>query len=78
MQYTRLLKVNMKGDDVKYVKDKLVALGYLHASTHNKFGYDTKRAVRKFQEANNLKADGIVGPLTWAALFGTLHGDEKA
>ena len=24
MQYTRLLKVNMKGDDVKYVKDKLV------------------------------------------------------
>ena len=78
MQYTRLLKVNMKGDDVKYVKDKLVSLGYLHASTHNKFGYDTKRAVRKFQEANNLEADGIVGPLTWAALFGTLHGNENA
>lgn len=78
MEYTRLLKVNKKGEDVKYVKDKLVALGYLHASTHDRFGYDTKRAVQNFQEANNLEVDGIVGPLTWATMFGTLENKDAS
>lgn len=68
--YTRLLKHMMNGPDVKAVKDRLVALGYLYASTHSTFGDDTLAAVRAFQSANGLEADGIVGPDTWSALFG--------
>lgn len=33
------------------------------------FGNDTNRAVVEFQKDKGLEADGIVGPLTWAALF---------
>ena len=33
------------------------------------YGNDTYRAVTEFQREKGLTADGIVGPLTWAALF---------
>lgn len=70
MEYPgRNLKRYRSGDDVKAVKDRLVELGYLASSTHKMYGNDTWRAVKAFQNANNLSADGIVGPLTWAALF---------
>lgn len=32
------------------------------------FGTDTLYAVKSFQEAHGLTVDGVVGPLTWAAL----------
>jgi peptidoglycan hydrolase-like protein with peptidoglycan-binding domain len=32
------------------------------------FGPNTERAVKDFQQGAGLAADGIVGPLTWAAL----------
>lgn len=65
----RLIKRYVSGDDVRQVKDRLVELGYLAKATHNRFGNDSYRATKAFQAANNLEADGIVGPLTWAALF---------
>ena len=70
MTYTRLLKKGMTGEDVRAVKDKLVELGYLKASTHNTFGSDTRSAVKAFQKAKGLTVDGIVGTATWGALFG--------
>ena len=33
-----------------------------------KYGNTTIREVKKFQTANGLTADGICGPMTWAAL----------
>ncbi|CAN5565821.1 hypothetical protein BH24ACT5_BH24ACT5_29330 [soil metagenome] len=35
------------------------------------FGPGTLRAVRQFQTDRGLEVDGLVGPNTWAALFGT-------
>ena len=32
------------------------------------FGSGTQTAVKKFQKTNGIEADGIVGPITWAAL----------
>ena len=69
MELTRNLKLWMSGEDVMAVKNQLAFLGYLSKSTHNRFGLDTKKAVITFQAANGLEEDGIVGPLTWAALF---------
>ena len=60
----------MSGEDVRAVKERLVTLGYLYAATKLTFGSDTLKAVKAFQTANGLEADGIVGRLTLAALFG--------
>ena len=38
-------------------------------ATDDKFGPLTEDAVRAFQNANGLTVDGVVGPVTWAALL---------
>ncbi len=74
MPLTRNLSLGMSGEDVSAVKARLLALGcYASGITtlkRNSFGADTLRAVLAFQAANGLAQDGIVGPLTFAALFG--------
>lgn len=63
-----------RGDENEYVfkcQGLLMGLGYsigVSAPT-GYFGDNTLSAVKKFQSANNLEVDGIVGPKTWAALF---------
>lgn len=34
------------------------------------FGSATERAVKQFQQDHGLKADGVIGPLTWEKLDG--------
>ena len=59
-----VLKVGSEGADVKKLQEKLgvEAIG--------KFGPKTEAAVKAWQKTNGLKDDGIVGPATWAKLFG--------
>ncbi|MBM3150670.1 MAG: hypothetical protein FJZ96_00455 [Chloroflexi bacterium] len=59
----------LRGEDVRWVQQRLLELGYdeLHAAD-GIYGGDTEAAVRHFQQANALEADGIVGPKTWEAL----------
>jgi hypothetical protein len=50
------------------LQHRLIELGYLHQA-NGKFDEGTKQAVETFQRQQGLKVDGIVGPLTWAALL---------
>lgn len=68
----RQLKSGCSGTSVKRMQQLLIALGYTCGSSgaDGDFGSDTLAAVKKFQAASGLTADGIVGALTWAALLG--------
>lgn len=59
-----LLKVGSKGNDVVKLQTKL---GIVNDGS---FGPGTEKAVKAWQQANGLTADGIVGDSTWAKLFG--------
>jgi hypothetical protein len=61
-----------KGDSVKAAQILLIGHGYSCGKhgADGSFGSDTDAAVRAFQKANGLVADGIVGPATWAKLLG--------
>ena len=69
---TKTLKLKMTHNDVKLLQKYLNNHGYVVSTTgagslnneSNYFGAKTKQAVMKFQKANGLKADGVVGPKT--------------
>lgn len=42
----------------------------LHITAQGHFDRATKRAVLAFQRRRGLQVDGIIGPMTWDALFG--------
>jgi hypothetical protein len=73
--YTRALFYRfplLRGDDVLDVQRRLRDLGYRSVGQPDGlFGNQTEEAVRRFQQANDMKVDGIVGPRTWTALFQT-------
>jgi putative peptidoglycan binding protein/transglycosylase-like protein with SLT domain len=57
-------------DEVKELQTELNKQGY-SLDVDGLFGYDMEDAVKEFQAQHGLDDDGIVGPYTWAALFGT-------
>ena len=73
MPLTRTLRYGSAGEDVLHVKQRLLALGCYDARITQlqsaTFGRDTLKAVFAFQTRAGLTADGVVGPLTYAALF---------
>jgi len=58
-----LLKIGSEGEDVKKLQVKL------GVDPIGKFGPKTDIAVKAWQSANGLTADGIVGDATWAKMF---------
>ena len=73
----RILRFGSNGEDVAKVKLKLLSLGmyapHILELKTSKFGQDTQDAVKRFQAQQGLVADGIIGPLTYAALFPEEH-----
>jgi ELWxxDGT repeat protein len=68
VNFTRNLKLKMRGIDVKDLQSYLNSKMNLNLKIDGIFGNLTRQAVIKFQIANNLVGDGIVGPLTRAKL----------
>ena len=64
-----------KGTDVTRIQQRLRQYGYMDAPADGIFGQATYDAVVWFQKKNGLKADGVVGPATAAALGITLSGN---
>lgn len=65
-----LAQNNTKSDQVAVMQAVLNHRGYSCGTADGYFGAKTLAAVKKFQKAKELTADGICGPLTWAALLG--------
>jgi peptidoglycan hydrolase-like protein with peptidoglycan-binding domain/ribosomal protein L6P/L9E len=63
----RFLELNSAGGDVKTLQAALNAKGY-NLVEDGFFGGLTQAAVKSFQKANGLVADGVVGPKTLAVL----------
>ena len=57
-----------KGDNNEQVKQLQIKLG---VDPVGNFGPKTEEAVKKYQAANGLTADGIVGDSTWNKIMGT-------
>ena len=57
------------GDDVKTVQKRLKELGYYRSNIDGKMGRDTVNALKAFQTAHGLEADGVAGKATYAILF---------
>lgn len=66
----RLYRVGDQGPAVRDIQDRLAALSFdPGADARSVFGEGTCKAVSEFQKAKGLDADGIVGPITWRALY---------
>ena len=63
-----ILRPGDSGLPVENLQSRLKELGYYKGKVDGKYGNNTKNAVRDFQRANKLKADGIAGQKTNEAL----------
>jgi GH24 family phage-related lysozyme (muramidase) len=63
-----VLSRGSRGGRVMVLQSSLKGAGFDPGLMDGHFGVGTQSAVMAFQRANNLKADGVVGPATWAAL----------
>ena len=62
------MKSGQEGAAVKSAQQQLNVKG-ASLTADGRFGSKTTGAVRRFQKANSLPADGVIGPTTWAALY---------
>jgi peptidoglycan hydrolase-like protein with peptidoglycan-binding domain len=62
------VKIGASGPVVKRLQRALRRTPNLEVVVDGVFGAQTEAAVKSFQEGAGLTVDGVVGPLTWAAL----------
>jgi putative chitinase len=63
-----VLRRGDEGESVGALQRRLGALGFSPGRRDGRFGAATEAALMAFQRAEGLLADGVCGPLTWAAL----------
>ena len=64
-----VLRKSAQGEEVTKLQNRLSDLGYYKSEVDGQFGPGTEEAVKAFQRANGLEADGIVGPETRERLY---------
>ena len=64
-----VLKNGSSGEPVRALQMLLNCNGYSSGSVDGDFGPNTEKAVKAFQKAKGLEADGIVGKDTWTTLL---------
>lgn len=62
--------LELNSSAVREVQTKLKALGLYNGPVDGLFGGGTEAAIKSFQKTKKLLVDGVVGPVTWQALFG--------
>jgi peptidoglycan hydrolase-like protein with peptidoglycan-binding domain len=65
-------------DKVKEIQTYLKRAGYYDGKIDGIKGVQTKKAIKAFQSANGLRADGVVGPKTWELLKAQAGGASAA
>lgn len=63
------LEFGDRGQEVKQLQNALKLLGYDPSGTDGKFGRGTENAVKLYQQANKLEADGKAGHQTLSKLY---------
>jgi murein L,D-transpeptidase YcbB/YkuD len=63
-----LSKSEMRMPNAKDIQTALKKAGFFKGEVDGQIGSKTKEAIRKFQEANGITPDGVVGSKTWALL----------
>ncbi len=67
---SEVLTAGMTGEQVRQVQRRLSELGYLSASfVSGVYDNNTQQAIRQFQQANGLSADGAAGSATQSRLY---------
>ena len=62
------LKYGDEGDDVKEIQNYLIAQNLLHSSANGVYDSETVKAIKDFQSALGLAADGVCGVQTYKLL----------
>jgi peptidoglycan hydrolase-like protein with peptidoglycan-binding domain len=68
------LSQGARGPDVVEMQQGLARAGFSPGAADGDFGPQTAAALRRFQVANGVGADGVCGPRTWAVLGGDSFG----
>ena len=65
-----VLRLGVRGEEVRYLQNMLISIGYNvgSAGADGIFGRATEAAVRSLQKANGLSVDGKIGPETAARI----------
>ena len=71
------LQLGNQGESVRELQSMLMLLGYYPGPVTGIYAEDTAAAVRRFQSAASITADGIAGPATWSRLFPTPPGEAS-
>jgi len=66
---TRQMKIGTKGADVYWVQMRLKELGYYTGTVTGEYRAGTQKAVKAYQKANKLTADGVAGTKTLTKLY---------
>ncbi len=68
-----IMRIGDENSDVKKLQQALAILDYYDGKIDGKYGEETAKAVRNYQDDQNLPADGYAGKYTVKSIFGSCN-----